>query len=303
MLVMGEMAGLERDDNDTSVVEQKLHAFNVGGNIRSPPRVRTISYVVHGGGGGRSSGGGGGGGRPGSGIADLVVLNEYDDDGKLAQKGTCIVRGVLRKFVPMNQARNPMKRNKDGSDRRVEMQYEIVDDECSTKSSPKKRVPLCPQKDFLGHSEGCGILLAEPLAEVSADEIPQPSERPSKSMTGNAPPTSTRSEATSYMETHKHGKTHKLDPTAHGDKIISPKATFVDFHAANKANSAFQERLSFKARENVPMSERRALARQAPALQRVRHKPAVRLGITASAVRSPRSSPTAAPSPQVFSLY
>lgn len=273
----------ESDDMDQSnVVATKLHAHQRG--MLPATRMRKISYVQRSG-----DGGGGGGGGPGR-IADLVILNQYDEDGNLAHKGTCIVKGVQHKIRTLNTELNPMTTYKDGSTVKVEMGYQIIDDQPkkSQRSSSARR-----SKDVL---------------ERDAADIPLPSEFPNKSMAVNEPAMRTRSEATPWLETHKDGKRQNLNHTLYSVRSLNvPLATinsmknfpdvnttFVDVESAAKANNVFRERDSFKERENIPMSRRRRLARQPPARQRVRLNPST--GAAQRAVpRVDKTSPPVSP--------
>ena len=253
----------ESDDLDTSNIANKLQAHQRG--MLPATRTRKISYVQQ-----RSGDGGGGGSGPGR-IADLVILSQYDEDGNLAHKGTCIVKGVQQKIRTLNPERNPMTKNKDGSSVKVEMGYQIIDND-----PPKK-----PQRPWSAPR-------SKDLAERDAAEIPLASEFPNKAMAVNEPPMRTRSEATSWLETHKDGNRPNLNRTLHSMHSINiPLATInsikafpdvntsiVDVESATKAHGVFRERDSFKERENIPMSRRRGLARQPPARQRVRLNPA-----------------------------
>ena len=282
-----EYSADDSGDEAPDAAHHKLLAFERGTNGHAP-RTRKISYVQRGPGGGGGGGGGAGAGR----IADLVVLNEYDEDGNLAHKGTCIVKGVQRKFAAINPSRNPMTKNKDGSDLKVEMQYQIID----SHAEKPKRAWSAPRREK-----------KEPLGQ-DPDDVPPPSEFPNKPTAVNVPPNRTRSEATSWMETHKGGNNsylHRTAPRASSmisnfpvvslDNVLNAlDATVVDFESASKAHSAFKARDSFKERENLPMSRRRSLARQLPARQRVRHNPTV--GVAQRAVpRVDKASPPASP--------
>jgi hypothetical protein len=278
----------ESEDLDASnAVASKLHAHQRG--MLPATRTRKISYVQQAGGGG-----GGGGGGPGR-IADLVILNQYDEDGNLAHKGTCIVKGIKQKIKTLNPELNPMTKHKDGSGVKVEMGYQIIDDE------PKK-----PQRPWSAPR-------SKTVLERDSGDVPQPSEFPNKPMAVNAPPTRTRSEATSWLETHKDGSRPNLNRTLHAystHSINVPSATInsvktfpdvnttiVDVESASKAHGIFRERDSFKERENIPMSRRRRLARQPPARQRVRHNPSI--GAAERAVpRVDKTSPPASPRAQ-----
>lgn len=267
-------------------VAKKLEALQRGG--QAAPRMRKISYVPRGAG---SCGNGGGAPR----IADLVVLNEYDEEGNLAKRGTCIVKGVQRKFAAIHSSHNPMTTNKDGSEIKVEMQYQIV----SADAAKPRRPWSAPRREQ-----------KQPL-EVHPDDVLQPSEFPNKTAAVNAPPTRTRPDATSWMETRREGSVLSTQRQAlRANSMLSINfpvaaslynsiknnldASAVDLESAAKAHSAFQERDSFKERENIPMSQRRALARQPPARSRVRHNPTV--GATERAVpRVDKTSPPASP--------
>jgi len=288
----------EDDENDDEAadaslaVHHKLKAFERGSNGNAP-RTRKISYVQQGGGGG---GDGGGGGR----IADLVVLNEYDGEGRLAHKGTCIIKGVQRKFAVINPLRNnPMTKHKDGRDLKVEMQYQIIDSD----AAKKKRPLSAPRRETKG-----------PLEQDPADVL-QPSEFPNKPMAVNEPPNRTRSEATSWMATHQGRNSSRSNssqtlqrpalransminnfPVVSLDSVLNAlEGSLVDFESASRAHGAFKERDSFKERENLPMSQRRALARQLPARQRVRHNPT--MGVAQRAVPRVDKTPPVSPRP------
>ena len=254
-------------------VAEKLQRFQ-SGKMHSQ-RMRKISYVQSG--ANRSRGGGGGPGR----IADLVVLNEYDDDGNLARKGTCIVKGVQRNFAKINPAQNPMTKNKDGSSKKVEMQFQIVEDGKDAK-----------ERSGRPWSASSAARPKVPLA-LDPDEIPQPSEFANKPMVIHEPPTRTRSEARSWIQTHADVNSHLVQCSAlsvksmqsinfavaaslhHIQAYANTSSATVDLELASKANSAFKQRGSFTDRENMRMSQRRSLARQPPARQRVRYKPTI----------------------------
>ena len=291
--VVREYAEHDEDDEAADAVHHKLKAFERGSNGNAP-RTRKISYVQQG------SGGGGGGGSGGGRIADLVVLNEYDEEGRLAHKGTCIIKGVQRKFAGINPLRNnPMTKHKDGSDLKIEMQFQILDSDAAR----KKRPFSAPRRETKG-----------PLKQDPADVL-QPSEFTNKPMAVNEPPNRTRSEATSWMATHQGGNnsrnnsSHTLQrpalranslinnfPVVSLDSILNAlEGSLVDFESASRAHVAFKERDSFKERETLPMSRRRALAHQLPARQRVRHNPTV--GVAQRAVLRVDQTPPASPGP------
>jgi len=270
---------------------RKLKDFQRGST--GTPRTRKISYVQHRPGGSGSGSSSGVVGR----IADLVVLNEYDEDGNLAHKGMCIVKGVQRKFAAITPARNPMTQNKDGSAVRVEMQYQIVaSKEAPTESTrPSSARQLSRQR-------------REPM--LDSDEVPQLLNKSHRAI--NEPAARTRPEAMSWMETHKEGSSYGHRAAAlRGNSMLAinfaaslyqsikscPKAnaTIAGYESASKTNSAFKERDSFKERENVPMSKRRALARQPPARQRVRHNPTFAATQRAVVPRVDKTSPPVSP--------
>ena len=224
---------------------------------------------------GGGCGGGGGGPKGGAGVADLVVLSEYDENGKLAHKGTCIIKGVQRKFAKIKQ--DPMTHNKKGEPRQVEMQYQVV------QTGKPKRQPLS------GNSAPSRAAKA-PLA-LDPETVPQPSELPNKPQSINAPPTRTRTEATPWKSTHNDSAVSAFGLTAksmqstyfqavaaslfHTHKTFDAEATTVDVESAARAHANFQQRGSFAERERLRMSKRRFLARQPPAILRVRQKPTV----------------------------
>jgi len=281
-------------NNEAADASQKLQAFQRGST--GTPRTRKISYVQHRPGGSGSGSSSGGVGR----IADLVVLNEYDEDGNLAHKGMCIVKGVQRKFAAITPARNPMTQNKDGSAVRVEMQYQII---ASKEAPTKSRRPSSARQ--LSRQR------REPM-QLDSDEVPQLLNKSHHAV--NKPAARTRPEAMSWMETHKEGSSYGHRAAAlRGNSMLSinfpvaaslyqsikscPKdnATISDYESASKTNSAFKERDSFKERENVPMSKRRALARQPPARQRVRHNPTFAATQRAVVPRVDKTSPPVSP--------
>ena len=223
---------------------------------------------------GGGCGGGGGGPKGGAGVADLVVLSEYDENGKLAHKGTCIIKGVQRKFAKIKQ--DPMTHNKKGEPRQVEMQYQVV------QTGKPNRQPL---------SGNSATSRAKAPLALDPEAVPQPSELPNKPQSINAPPTRTRTEATPWKATHHDSAVSAFGLTAksmqsihfqavaasllHTHKTFDAEATAVDVESAARAHANFQQRGSFAERERLRMSKRRFLARQPPAILRVRQKPTV----------------------------
>lgn len=80
----------------------RLHAMQTGVPAKSTPRIKRISYVHN----------FVGGGPPTIPVGDMVVLDEYDEEGNIFQKGSVIVHGSRRDIKKVTTHINPVDRNR-----------------------------------------------------------------------------------------------------------------------------------------------------------------------------------------------
>uniref|UniRef100_A0A7S0HBQ1 Uncharacterized protein n=1 Tax=Hanusia phi TaxID=3032 RepID=A0A7S0HBQ1_9CRYP len=187
-------------------------------------------------------------------ISDLVIPAEYDEDGRVVNKGKIIVKGVTHELSNNHKSVEALNKN-------IALSFEILDEH------PAKRVSF-------------KIKTAE--LPLDPNQVLKPSELANKVSAPNEPVTRTRTEASNWLETHQEGLSHtwirstlKIEPSMMSLKLplFSPEPCEADIEAAMQANDKFRKTRSFADQDERPMSSRRSTAGQSPVTARIRRNP------------------------------